>query len=184
MGNKAPTTPLAAWGQSQVKATPARLYRDHRDDVYRLCLRFGGGQVAWAEDMTHEVFIKLLEKLPGLDAHDDLGGWVYRTTVNACLTRLKREGSIWGRVSHALRLQSAIRSDETPERKVAMRQELSEALAAVDALPAKQRVVFCMRQLDELPQKEIARTLSLSEGQVSKLLSKARERLSRAGWST
>ena len=43
--------------------SPARLYEEHRDRVFSLCLRYGAGNVAWAEDATHDVFVRLLERL-------------------------------------------------------------------------------------------------------------------------
>ena len=163
-------------------STAEALYTDHRDRVFHLCLRLSGGNVSWAEDATQDVFVKLLQKLEGLEDHQDLGGWIYRVTMNTCMTRLKREGSVWGRVLQVLSGATATASRDTPERRVSVRQELSEALEVLSGLPAKQRVVFSMRYLDEQPQKEIATALGLSEGYVSKLLQRTRDHLDRLGW--
>jgi len=160
--------------------TPAALYEQHRQRVYQLCLRLGAGNRDWAEDATHDVFVKLLERLPGLDQADDLGAWIYRVTVNTCLTRLKRDGSVWRRVARTL-AATPPRTDD-PERRVQVRDELGAVLRQLDELPARERVVFCMRYLDELPQHAIAENLELSEGYVSKLLGRVRERLQRSGW--
>ncbi len=158
------------------------LYTDHRDRVFHLCLRLCGGNAAWAEDATQDVFVKLLQKLDGLDETEDLGGWIYRVTMNTCMTRLKREGTVWGRVMQVLSGATANASRDTPERRVSVRQDLGEALQVLRGLPAKQRVVFSMRYLDEQPQKEIADALDLSEGYVSKLLQRTRDQLQRMGW--
>lgn len=170
----------------QVSARPntsaQALYQLHKDRVYHLCLRLGGGNVAWAEDATQDVFIKLLEQMPGLTDTDDLGGWIYRVTVNTCMTRLKRDGSVWRRVSQALAQSQPEVVSDTPERQVQVRDELTAALAQLKDLPAKERIVFCMRYLDEMPQQQIASTLSLSKGYVSKLLKRVRKRLERQGW--
>ena len=37
----------------------ATLYRQHRDQVYRLALRYGRGDRQWAEDVTQDVFVSL-----------------------------------------------------------------------------------------------------------------------------
>lgn len=158
------------------------LYQEHKKRVYHLCLRLGGGNVAWAEDATQDVFIKLLEQMPGLSDTDDLGGWIYRVTVNTCMTRLKRDGSVWRRVSQAFAMSQPEVVRDTPERQVQVRDELTAALAQLRELPAKERVVFCMRYLDEMPQQQIASTLSLSKGYVSKLLKRVRSRLEQQGW--
>ena len=158
------------------------LYTDHRDRVFHLCLRLSGGNASWAEDTTQDVFVKVLQKLDGLSDTEDLGGWIYRVTMNTCMTRLKREGTVWGRVLQVLSGATANASRDTPERRVSVRQELDAALEVLRGLPAKQRVVFSMRYLDELSQRDIAATLDLSEGYVSKLLQRTREDLQRLGW--
>ena len=158
------------------------LYEAHRQRVYHLCLRLGGGNVAWAEDATQDVFVRLLEKLPRLADQDDLAGWVYRVTVNTCLTRLKREGSTWRKVFGVLRATTPAGHGDTPERRVQVKDALQGVLAEVQQMPARERVVFCMRYLDDLPQQQIAATLSMSKGYVSKLLARARARLADRGW--
>lgn len=164
-----------------MSVSAAQLYAEHRQRVFRLCLRLSGGDVSWSEDATQDVFLKLLQTLPDLDRQQELGGWVYRVTVNTCLTRLRRDRSAWRRVLESLALIPQAQP-QTPERAVALRGELQAALTALAQLPPRERVVFSMRHLDELPQREIAATLALSEGYVSKLLDRARGRLQREGW--
>jgi RNA polymerase sigma factor for flagellar operon FliA len=61
--------------------------------------------------------------------------------------------------------------------------ELAAAvMRAIDDLPARERVVLCMKAFDGKNQKEIAAVLELSEGYVSQLLSRARAKLSAEGW--
>ncbi len=167
---------------TEAAPSPALLYQQHRERVFHLCLRLGCGNRAWAEDATQDVFVKLIERLPALSGQDDLGGWIYRVTVNTCLTRLKREGSVWRKVQRALLGAAAPTSGETPERRVAARQEIAAALAELERMPAKERVVFCMKHLDGLEQQQIAADLGLSEGYVSKLLHRAHARLEEQGW--
>ena len=163
-------------------STAEALYRDHRDRVFHLCLRLSGGNTAWAEDATQDVFVKLLQRLHKLADTEDLGGWIYRVTMNTCMTRLKREGTVWGRVLQVLSGATSLSSRDTPERRVSVRQDLHAALSVLVELPARQRVVFTMRYLDELPQREIAATLKMSEGYVSKLLARTHQHLQRLGW--
>lgn len=163
-------------------ATATSLYQQHRQRVYHLCLRLSGGNQAWAEDAVQDVFIKLLERLEQLQEQEDLGGWIYRVTVNTCMTRLKREGSVWGKVRQALSASQPRADHGTPERRVQVSQDLEAVAEELKRLPAKERVVFCMRYLDDKPQQEIAAALSMSPGYVSKLLTRARARLERKGW--
>src|SRR5262245_28442646 len=61
-------------------------YERHRHDVFRLALRYGAGRRAWAEDVTQEVFVRLMEIVDRLDAPSDLGAWLYRVTANHCVS--------------------------------------------------------------------------------------------------
>ena len=49
-------------------------------------------------------------------------------------------------------------------------------------LPAKERVVVCMKYLDGRSQQEIAKTLGFSKGYVSKLVARALDRIRASGW--
>ncbi|MFO0593916.1 MAG: sigma-70 family RNA polymerase sigma factor [Myxococcaceae bacterium] len=154
------------------------LYRSHRDQVFTWALRFSTGRAAWAEDVTHDVFLHLHRHLPKLDT-DDLGAWLYRVTANEALARLRRESS-W--VSRLAKLFIPQETARLPDETLELREDTAEAMAALDRLPPKERMCVSMHVLDGLSQREIARTLQLSEGYVSKLLNRAWETLRNAGW--
>jgi RNA polymerase sigma factor (sigma-70 family) len=155
-------------------------YTAYRSDVYRRCLRYSGGRAGWAEDVTHDVFVKLLEHLPQLANTDDLGGWLYRVGTNLCITRLRREQTMLGRLRSLFDPQPA----ETPSVEVLRecKEDAAAALAVLSTLPAQERAVVCMKLLDGKEQKEIAAILSMSEGYVSKLLARAWAKIHAAGW--
>jgi RNA polymerase sigma factor (sigma-70 family) len=156
-------------------------FRAHRERVFHVARRLGGGDTAFAEDVTHDAFIKLLEHLPDLADTDDLGGWLYRVTVNTALSRLRRERSVFGRVMRALRAEEEPRAPSA-EAILGEHEEAAAAMRALAALPPKERVVLSMKVLDGMSQQEIARTLSMSEGYVSKLAARAWQRVRAAGW--
>ena len=66
-----------------------------------------------------------------------------------------------------------ISEEPGPERRVAARQELTQLLRAIAALPKQCRRAFRLRKFDELPQREIAKLMGVSEGTVEKHLAKA-----------
>lgn len=147
-----------------------RAYERHHAQVYQTAVRFGGGRRGWAEDVAQDVFMTLFDRIDQLDAHDDLAGWLYRVTVNACLKRLRRERWIerW-----ASWLPLAPRVERDPETTVVLRGELRAAIHLVDDLPPKERVAFAMYYFDEKPIEEIANLLGHSKGYASKLVSRA-----------
>jgi len=185
-GGARPTvmTPELGLVSDDARTTPdvEELYARYADRVFRWALRFGGGDVAWAEDVTQDVFMNLVKRAPDLEDADELGGWFYRVTANRCLNELRRQ-RIMRALSTAL---FATRAEpdrrRTPENAVMARGELDAALQAISGLPAAQRVAFSMRHLDGLPQQEIGRILGYSKGHISRLLKRAGEQLRRAGW--
>src|SRR4051812_271980 len=158
-----------------------RLYDRHKDSVFRLALRYGRGDVGWAEDVTHDVFLDLFDFLGRLEDLDDLAGWFYRVTTNRCLNRLKRQ-HLMTRPLIRLLVGGPQREPPDPEQIAIARSELKTAFDPVNGLPPKERVVFFMRHVDGLDQVAIARALQFSEGYVSKLLQRATRELERAGW--
>jgi len=152
------------------RARVRALYRSHRDEVYRLALRYGRGDPAWAEDIVQDVFVKLCRSIDGLEGDDDLGGWFYRVTHNCCLSRLRRRAIAQ---SPAVRWLLGRRGVSDDDRRAEHRTGLREVFAFVDALAPKQRLAFCMYHLDGMEQAEIGEVLGVSKSYVCKLIKKA-----------
>ena len=157
------------------------LYRRYHETVYRVALRYGGGNAAWAEDVTQEVFVGLFDVIDRLDPRQGLEAWFYRVTINRCLNRLRRE-----RVRDAAPVRwllgRSAREPVDPERMTAARQGLAQAWSVLDQLPPKERVAFCMYYLDGKPQAEIGEILGHGKSYVCKLIKRAEERVRLLGW--
>jgi RNA polymerase sigma-70 factor (ECF subfamily) len=156
----------------------ADAFERHRDEVFHWALRYAAGDRAWAEDLTHDVFLKLHGHLGSLEARADLGGWLYTVTARLALTRRRNERGWLSRLESFFKPQRSSPLDE----QVAARQATRTALQMLNALPDKERIVLCMELLDGLKQRDIAKALKISESHVSKLLKRARERVRIAGW--
>lgn len=150
--------------------------------VFSRCLRIGGGNVAWAEDVTHDVFVRFLEQRERLDASKNVRGWLLTVAYHRCLDRARRDRSIWPRVRAALRAMVSTQSETTPEQRLQLDEELQAVASTLEQLPPLERVVLVMRQLEGMSQQEIAATLNLSKGYVSKLVHRAIARIRAAGW--
>jgi RNA polymerase sigma factor (sigma-70 family) len=156
------------------------LYVAHRDQVYRWALRYGAGDTAFAEDVTQEVFMRLMRALPKLQDTEQLGGWLYRVTANRCLSRLRRR-RLTQAIVKSLGLHRAA-SDNSLEDQLEAREDLQHVLETLRGLPAKEGMVLTMLHLDGLSQSEIAQTLGLSRGYVSKLVARGTAAVKARGW--
>ncbi len=157
------------------------LYERHQKHVLRLALRYGGGRLGWAEDVTQDVFVSLLSHLPELHDVEDLDGYFYRLTTRRCLNRLRHERLVNSAPVKWL-LTTLGRESESPETRALVHAELRQLGLALDSLPPKERVVVSMRFIDHQSQQEIATALGYSKGYVSKLLKRGTVRLRQAGF--
>jgi len=81
----------------------ARLYAQHAARVHRWVLRFETD--ADAEEVVHEIFVKVIERLDGFRAEASPTTWLYRMTTNHCLNRLRdhgRRAQLWREHADAL----------------------------------------------------------------------------------
>lgn len=168
----------AAGDEVDVRARVQFLYRRHRDEVYRLALRYGHGNPAFAEDVTQDVFVSLCKSIATLEDWNDLGRWFYRVTHNRCLSRLRTSAVREARAVRWLLGRSEVDDGTRAEHRTGLRQ----VFALVDTLPPKQRVAFCMYYVDGLEQAEIGKILGFSKSYVCKLIKRGRASLAAAGW--
>jgi len=169
----------AASDEVDVRARIQWLYRRHRDEVYRLALRYGRGNASFAEDVTQDVFVSLCKRIDTLEDWSDLGRWFYRVTHNRCLSRMRTSAMREARAVRWLIGRPGAIDDGT---RALHRTGLQQVFALVDTLPPKQRIAFCMYYIDEIEQAEIGEILGFSKGHVSKLIKRARATLAAAGW--
>ncbi len=163
-------------------ATFERCYEEHRAGVYRWALRYAGGSRSFAEDITHDVFVRLWEHLPRLKDQDDLAPWLFRVTANVAISKIRRESAL-GKLKAVFQLAGDERDeDAAPDDQISRKEDSQAALALLRRLPAKERVVLSMKLLDGKSQREISEALSMSEGYVSKLVARGIERVKAAGW--
>ncbi|MBL8265437.1 RNA polymerase sigma factor [Steroidobacter sp.] len=75
---------------------------------------------------------------------------------------------------------NVIPEDAGPEQRASAYEELRQLARALDDLPRKCREVVWMRRVEDLPQKEVAARLGLSEKSVEKHVMKGMKRLTEA----
>jgi RNA polymerase sigma factor (sigma-70 family) len=170
-------------GAPEARAEPATFeacYAEHRDAVYRLCLRYGAGRSSFAEDVTQETFVRLFQSFAKLDRERPISDWLYAVASRLCISRLRRDRSMLGWLSRLVHRAP----DRTPSaaQLYEHHEAAAELMAAIGRLPPKQQVALCMKAIDGKSQKEIARVLRVSEGYVSQLITRARQALTDRGW--
>ena len=110
-----------------------------------------------AEDLAQDVFIKMYKALKKFRFESEFKTYLYRANINMSNTYLRRNK--WKNMVHLDQISEPEYIDTTNEDKW-KRKELWDAIAR---LPKIQRMVVTMRTTENLPYKEIAKIMNISE---------------------
>jgi RNA polymerase sigma-70 factor (ECF subfamily) len=150
------------------------LYREHAPRLLRLC-RLLLRNPQEAEDVAHEVFLKLVENDWVTDRAMSWGPWLTRVAINACRDRQR---AAWRRLWHgALEEVELVDRNPTPEAAALTGETREQIWRALRQLSQRQREVFVLRHLEGWSTHGVAETLGLSIGSVKRHLFRAVERL-------
>jgi RNA polymerase sigma-70 factor, ECF subfamily len=145
-------------------SSPEILFRQsYRSIVQSLAL--AAGDLAAAEDATQEAFIELCARWNRISHYDNPALWVRRVAINK-LRKVHR--------SNARRAVALLRlvSDESMAPPPA--EPDTSLLAALSALPARQRLATVLYYVEDLTMAEVASAMGISQGAVSQHLNRAR----------
>ena len=142
--------------------------------IYRIV-----GNVADAQDLTQEAFIKALQRQDQLKDLEKAAHWLSRISRNTAIDFLRRTGRV--SFSDIDDLVDPISSapEESPEQLV-LRGEHQEYLqAGLDSLTGRERTALLLRDVEGLPAEEVASQLNCSKATVRSHIANARVKLRR-----
>lgn len=150
-----------------------QLVRRKTPKVYALCYRIIGNAED-AKDIAQLVFIKLWENLGRYDSAYAFDTWLYRMVTNVAIDFIRNRQSRENAVNSTLRL---VRTSTDAEQGVVMqRKEIETVFNEVSSvLSPKQKTIFVMREMEDLPSAEIAKILGCRESTVRNHLFNARK---------
>ncbi len=148
-------------------------------DVYRLALRLTGHETE-AEDVTQETFLNAFRAIDSFEWRAGLKTWLHRIAYNVAMQRLRR------RPPPSLPVDGPEDEDEAPtprelfdwcclpEEDFESAEARAELEQAIRALPENLRLVFVLRELEDLSTEETASALGLTPQNVKVRLHRAR----------
>jgi RNA polymerase sigma-70 factor, ECF subfamily len=152
---------------------------------------------AVAEDVVQETWLAVLRGIDGFEGRSSLKTWIFRILVNTAKTRAQRE-------SRSIPFSAAAGDDEpsvdpdrflgpdhrfpggwmmgpsewqTPEEELLQGETRDAILQAIEQLPAAQKAVITMRDVEGFPAGEVAEALGISDGNQRVLLHRARSKV-------
>lgn len=151
------------------------LYDRYANQVYNRCLRFIP-QKEEAQDLTHDLFIKLYYKLDLFEHRSSFSTWLYTFTYNFCLNHLNRKYNGKKEKEQALDDYLEKETGEISDSEIMALK--SEKLArALDLIENSDKLILLMKYQDDFSIKDISESLELSESAVKMRINRAKKRV-------
>jgi RNA polymerase sigma-70 factor (ECF subfamily) len=150
----------------------AAIYRRFGTACYNLALRILGDRAA-AEDVVQEVFLKMMNTLPGFRGDAPFGVWLKRLTANATIDALRAGQRFVDDDPEALFASMASRSADADARV--------DAWSLLMRLPPRARAVLVLHELEGYTHKELSELFGQSESYSKSILARALKKLGDAG---
>lgn len=136
--------------------------------VYRIV-----GNVDDAQDLTQEVFIKVLQRQEQLRDPEKAAHWLSRIATNTAIDFLRRHNRVsFSDIDEMAPL--AAPEEENPERIVLRAERQTRLEAGLSSLTERERVALVLRDVEDLPAEEVARQLQCSKATVRSHIANAR----------
>ena len=163
------TTPLTSEAQ-------ARFVSENMRRVFLLIYRIVGN-VADAQDLTQEAFIKALQRQDQLKDLDKAAHWLSRIASNTAIDFLRRSGRVSFSELEEMPEPVAVSALENAEQAL-LRSERREHLeSALGILTSRERTALLLRDMEDMPAEQVAEHLSCSKATVRSHIANARVKL-------
>ena len=168
----------------EVRAFEILLER-HEKPIFNFLLRHVGSRHV-AEDLLQDTFLRVVKSAASYQRQAKFTTWLYTIARNLCVDRSRRQ-----KHRRAQSLDQPLRDDDgsgtlldvvpgrelSAERKTISRRLHEKIEAAVANLSDEQREVFILREFQDLPFKEIAEIVGVSENTAKSRMRYALEKL-------
>lgn len=158
------------------------LMRRYNQKLYRV-IRSYLKQEQEVEDVMQDTYLKAFEKLSQFRSDSQFSTWLIRIGINNALARLQEQkrfspaAPLLDQPEDFSYLLNQTNNPMNPE-QLAIRQEVKQLLEkAIDSIPEKYRIVYTLREVEDMPIQEITQCLDLSESNVKVRLHRAKSML-------
>jgi RNA polymerase sigma factor (sigma-70 family) len=148
------------------------IIRRHNQRLYRAGMSILNNE-ADVEDAMQSAYINAYLNLCRFESRSTFTTWLTRIMVNQCL-ELRRKRKL---IKTAVEIPSNVKNMTTPD-SILGNKELSSVLQnTIEQLPEKYRLVFILREVEELSVKETSEVLDIASSNVKIRLSRAKSML-------
>jgi RNA polymerase sigma-70 factor (ECF subfamily) len=131
------------------------------------------GSLEEAEDVVQEALLSLWENAATWRPEARIGTWLYRVSYNRAIDRLRRRRNF---VDDSVLIEFPDAA-EPPDLRLVRGEAVHDLREAVARLAPRQRTAVLLFHFQELPQREVAEIMGISEPALESLLARARRRM-------
>src|SRR4051812_40134236 len=182
-----PTEVLMMKSQAGDPPASASLVRRHKTGLFNFVLRLTRSSSV-AEDLVQDVFVKVVQSAADFKHESKFSTWAYAIARNLCIDHLRKmsfrqhpsldQAQGEGGEGPTLLDRTADKHPSASVDRVVIGAEMGQRITrCVESLPQEQREVFLLREIANLPFKEIAVVTGVPENTVKSRMRYALERL-------
>jgi RNA polymerase sigma-70 factor (ECF subfamily) len=150
-----------------------RFIQEHMRRVFLIIYRIVGN-VADAQDLTQEAFIKVLQRSEQLKDPEKAAHWLSRIASNTAIDFLRRHGRVNFTEIDSLVDPLVTEYEQNPEQSVLRRERNERLEEGLRHLTAKERTALLLRDVEDVPAEEVARQMGCSMATVRSHIANAR----------
>lgn len=154
-----------------------RFISKHLRRIFLLIYRIVGN-VADAQDLTQEAFIKALQRQDQLKDIDKAAHWLSRIASNTAIDFLRRNGKVNFCEIDSL-IEPLSEPSESPEQAVLRTERQAYLEQGLTVLTERERTALLLRDVEGLPAEEVASQMNCSKATVRSHIANARVKFRR-----
>ncbi|HSS21753.1 MAG TPA: sigma-70 family RNA polymerase sigma factor [Pyrinomonadaceae bacterium] len=154
-----------------------QLFECYKDRVFSIACYSLGGDEAAANDVTQQIFLKLMTSIRQFRGDSAFTTWLYRLVINACTDEHRKRK----RFLPFGDLTPVGRPDQRKSQETRFaRREIGESVqAAIKKLSPKLQLPILLKYVEEMSYEEIAKVLGCSKGTVASRLNRGHRALAK-----
>jgi len=174
--------PIVGGNNKKNFVTQKDIYNQYKNLVYNLALQYCQNRQD-AEEIAQDVFIKVFDKWQTFRKDADLKTWIYRITINQSLDFLKhKQRKKRSLIISLFSVDSSIEENLLPDfdhpgTLMEQDESLKILMQKIYRLPENQKTVIILLKIEDLPQREVAEIMKLTEGAIESLFQRAKASL-------
>ena len=148
------------------------IYERYSNKVYQKCYSFVYNRQL-AEDLTHDIFMKLIVKIGSFKESSKFSTWLFSITYNYCLDYIR----VTKKKSEAELYEYADFDTDDEDDKDLLEWQEAELTNSMRQMSDQDRILLEMKYLENFSIREISETMKISESAVKMRLLRSKEKL-------